>query len=486
MNTLVQEKTALETRVFYLETENQSLKKQAQHFLEEYERLIHMIKVAQRTLYGQKSEKYRDEANQSLPLFESIESVAIEESAETETVTYKRRKAKRKNENQHLPRKEVIIEVAEADRVCHCGCEKTLIRYESKDKIHYQPAVFEILEEKREVLACPNGCENSIVTADAPKVALPKVRATEELLGHIAVSKILDRQPLYHLEKQFSSRYEVNITRQTMARWMVDMSQVFQPLMNLLKESFLSHDIAALDATMIQVLNEEGRPATRKSYAYCIRGGPPGKEVVLYEYNAEKHKLFLADYFLDYRGALHVDADPFFEDLPDDGLKTLSYCNAHARRKFEQIMKAAKQPGLAAEAVHFYKRIYKVEREAKDRKLSPDERYSLRKEKTAPIMEELKIWLDQNTDKVLPESPLGKAIRYCLKHWKGLNEFLNDGRLEVDNNSKQSRIVNPSRISKSSSLGISKPLALSHNHAVVEDGVYRSLTNQPCCRRPQF
>jgi len=442
MNTLVQEKTALETRVFYLETENESLKKQAQHFLEEYERLLHMIKVANRTLYGQKSEKHRDdEFNATLPLFDTAESATIEESADqTETITYKRRKAKRKDEMKHLPRKEVIIEVADADRVCHCGCEKKLIRYESKDKIHYQPAVFEILEEKREVLACPNGCENSIVTADAPNVALPKVRATEELLSHIAVSKILDRQPLYHLEKQFSTRYHVEITRQTMARWIVDMSKAFQPLINLMKETLLSYDIGALDATMLQVLNEEDRPATRKSYAYCMRGGPPCKEVVLYEYNAKDHKQFLADYFLDYRGTLHADADPFFDDLPDKGLIKLSYCNAHARRKFEQIMKTAKSPGLAAAAVYFYKRIYKVEREAKDLKLKPEERHALRQEKTTPIMAQLKAWLDEHAPMVLPQSPLGKAIAYCLNHWAGLNEFLKDGRLEVDNNLTEQQI----------------------------------------------
>jgi len=440
---LVQENTILNAEVFELKTENQVLKTQAQHFHEEYERLLHIIKVGKRMLFGQKSEKYVDaETDQQLSLLETTESATIEEPAsdQTETVTYQRKKGKRKDQYANLPRKDVIIRVAEENRVCACGCEKQLVRYESKDKIHFQPAVFEILVEKREVLACPKGCAQSIITADAPKVALPKVMATEELLGHIAVSKILDRQPLYHLEKQFASRYQVEISRQTMARWMVEMSKVFQPLLNLMKDSFLSYDVGALDATPIQVLKEPDRAATTKSSAYCIRGGPPGEEVILYEYNATKHKPFLADYLLDYRGYLHVDAANTFDDLPSAGLIILSYCNAHARRKFEQIMKTAKKPGLAKEVVLIYKRLYKVEREAKRLELTPEERYQLRQEKAKPIMDELKIWLDEYIDKVLPKSPLGQAIQYCLKHWKGLIEFLNDGRLEADNNLTEQQI----------------------------------------------
>ena len=440
---LAQKTIALETENFELKYRVQTLEIQNQQFHEEYERLLHMMKVASRTLYGQKSEKYiDDETDQQLSLLETTESATIEEPAidQTETVTYQRKKGKRKDQYANLPRKEVVIKVAEENRVCHCGCEKQLVRYESKDKIHFQPAVFEILVEKREVLACPKGCAESIITADVPKVALPKVMATEELLGHIAVSKILDRQPLYHLEKQFASRYQTNISRQTMARWMVEMSKVFQPLLNLMKESFLSYDIGALDATPIQVLKEPGRAATTKSSAYCIRGGPPGQEVVLYEYNAAKHKLFLADYLLDYHGYLHVDAANTFDDLPAGELIILSYCNAHARRKFEQIMKTAKKPGLAKEVVFIYKRLYKVEREAKQLKFTPAERYQLRQEKAKPIMDELKILLDEYVDKVLPKSPLGQAIQYCLSHWKGLNEFLNDGRLEADNNLTEQQI----------------------------------------------
>jgi len=440
---LEKENDTLLAEISGLKTENHTLKERNQHLHEEYEQLLHLLKVANRNQYGVRSEKYIDPENgEQLSLLDTVETATVAENEETqtETISYERKKRSRKDQNANLPRREIIISVKEEDRVCSCGTDKKHVRYETKEMIHYQPAVFEILLEKREVLACPKKCEGSIVTADAPQQALPKVTATEELLSYIAVSKTLDRQPLYHLEKQFESRYQVAIARNTMARWMIELATVFQPLINLLKDTLISYDIAGFDATTLQVLKEPDRKATTKSYAYCFRGGPPGKDVVLYEYVAEKHKEFLADWFLGFKGKLQVDADPWFKDLPLEGLITLSKCNAHARRKFEQIMKVAKRPGLAKQAVLRYQAIYKVEKEAKRLGLSAEERHQLRQEKIKPLMDDFKLWLDEHEPKVLLQSPIGKAIRYCLNHWSGLTQFLEDGRLEADNNLTEQQI----------------------------------------------
>jgi len=88
----------------------------------------------------------------------------------------------------------------------------------------------------------------------------------------------------------------------------------------------------------------------------------------------------------------------------------------------------------------FYKRIYTIERLAKDEKMNPDERLALRQLRTKPIMDEFKQWLDINFPTVLPKSPLGKAFNYCLKYWDGLCAFLEDGRLEADNNLTEQEI----------------------------------------------
>ena len=98
------------------------------------------------------------------------------------------------------------------------------------------------------------------------------------------------------------------------------------------------------------------------------------------------------------------------------------------------------EPGLAAGALKFYKKLYAIERRAKDEKLSPEERYALRQKESKPIVEEFETWLDTNYPSVLPASPLGQAFRYSMKHREGLRRFLEDGRLEIDNNLTEQQI----------------------------------------------
>jgi len=90
--------------------------------------------------------------------------------------------------------------------------------------------------------------------------------------------------------------------------------------------------------------------------------------------------------------------------------------------------------------MRFYKRLYKIERKAKDEKMTPEQRLNLRQQRSKPLMAEFKQWLDEHYPTVPPKSSLGKAFAYTLKFWDGLCEFLNDGRLEADNNLTEQEI----------------------------------------------
>jgi hypothetical protein len=87
--------------------------------------------------------------------------------------------------------------------------------------------------------------------------------------------------------------------------------------------------------------------------------------------------------------------------------------------------------------MRIYGHLYDIERHATDQKMTSDQRYALRQEKSRPIMDYLYQWLSVNRDKTLPKSPIGLAIAYCLTHWDGLITYLSDGRIEIDNNSTQ-------------------------------------------------
>jgi transposase len=416
------------------------------HYKDEYERLVQSLIQTNRDRFGKKSERFIDEHNPQLRLFEtpgSEPSKTKRTDDDEELISYRRKKNTHKNSGTcGIPIKDVIIPVAEADRVCECGCVKTCIRYEETQRLHYQPAVIEIINEKREVLACKKGCQNQMIVAPLPQRILPRSKATESLVAHIAVSKVLDRQPLYHLEKRIEEKYNWRIPRQTMARWLIEVSEKLQPLVNLMKDELIAYDIAAMDATTLQVLNEPNRKAETKSYAHCIRGGPPGKAVTIYEYNAYSQQNYVTEVFLDYHGYIHCDAAPVFNEVGKKEGVRLSYCHAHARRKFEQVYKAnrknnSNKPTLAKEALRMYKQLYEIERNAKDLELNTDEIYQLRQEKSKPLLMDHYQWLLDAHDNTLPKSPIGKAIAYSLNHWDGLLTYLDDGRLDMDNNATE-------------------------------------------------
>jgi transposase len=434
----------LEEKIMSLESTLVAYQKRCDHYAQAYDALKNQLIELLRNRFGKKSERFIDPEKRQLDFFSdyigrfAAAEAAGETIAEEEIQLPAKPKAKKNKPTRELPRRIEIIALSEADKLCACGACKDVIRYETKELIHYQPAVFELIEQRREVGACSKGCDGQIVTAASPLHVLPKSKASEALLAFLVVSKLDDRQPLYHLEKQLFERHGVDCSRQTMARWLIDLMAPMQPLYNLLKDEIIGYDVASCDATTLQVLKEPGRRAETKSYVYCMRGGPPDKSVILYDYNDKRHKVFVDDWFTGFTGYLHVDGDNFFDKVGESA--ALVHCNAHARRKFEPIAHAAKGKGLAKEALRFFKGLYQIEREAKNQQLSPESRYQLRQEKSKPMMAQFKKWLDEMAPTTLPQSPLGNAMQYCLKLWPGLTRFLDDGRLEADNNLTEQEI----------------------------------------------
>ena len=433
----------LEAQILNYQAELNTYQKRCEQYAQAYDSLQQQVQELLRHRFGKKSERFvEDPENPQQGLFGDNSVFSTAEAAgnaiEDDIHVAAHARKKKLKIKKDIPIRIEIIPVSDEDKQCACGLCKTVIRYETKRSLHHQQAVIEIVEERREVVACRHGCEGEIITAPAPLHILPKVKATAEFLSFLVISKCDDRQPLYHLEKQLSERYGIDCSRQTMARWVIDLMEPLQPIYNLLKDEVIDYDIASCDATTLQVLNEPGRAAETKSYVYCVRGGTPQTAVVLYDYNDKLHKIFVKDWFEGFTGYLHVDGDNFFDLVGD--VANLVNCNAHARRKFESIANSTKGKGLAKEALRFFKELYKVERDAKNNHLAPEQRYELRQEKSKPLMEKFKSWLDELYPTVLPQSYLGKAMNYCINLWPGLTRFLDDGRLEADNNLTEQEI----------------------------------------------
>jgi transposase len=238
-------------------------------------------------------------------------------------------------------------------------------------------------------------------------------------------------------------RFGVFLSRQTLSNWILHGADTWlSPVYNQMREHLLKQDILHADETSLQVLSEPDRPATSKSFMWLYRTGRIGPPIVLYDYQrtrASKHPKRFLDGF---QGYLHVDGYSGYNGIPDVNLVG---CWAHARRKFTEALQALPESAKttqvkAKEGLAFCNQLFAIERDLED--VSSEERYKKRLERSQPVLDAFSAWLREQTPRVLPKSALGQAIKYCRNQWDRLGAFLEDGRLEIDNN-RAERSIKP-------------------------------------------
>jgi transposase len=341
-----------------------------------------------------------------------------------------------------LPRLEVIHELPEAERYCpHDGAVLVAIGDVISEQLDIVPAQIRVLRHIRKTYAC--GCGHCIKTAPLPAQPIPKSLASPGLLAHVTVSKYQDALPLYRQER-ILQRIGVDIPRATLANWMIQVGVLIQPLINLLRDRLLAYDILQMDETSVQVLKEPGKIAQSQSYLWVQRGGPPHQPIVLYDYDPGRGQAVPLRLLEGFTGTLQTDGydgyDGYNAAVAVGGLTHLG-CFAHARRKFDEAIKAqGKHPrgGKAHRGLALIQKLYGVEKVM--RHATPEARYAYRLQHAQPILDELRAWLEETLPQVPPQSATGKALNYLHNEWAKLIRYLNDGRLEIDNNRAENAI----------------------------------------------
>ena len=368
-------------------------------------------------------------------------AVAIAEEPTTTVPEHERKTRGRKPLPDHLPRTRIEHDIPEADKLCACGCQKTRIGEATSEQLDIIPAKIQVLQHVRFKYAC-RSCEGvnddgpTVVTAAMPSQPIPKSNASPGLLAYIGVAKFVDGMPLYRLEPRFK-RIGVEIPRNTVAGWMIRCGELIEPLINLMQDRLIDHDIIQMDETTVQVLKEKGRAPQSQSYMWVRRGGPPDQTVILFDYEQSRGSEVPARLLKGFRGVLQTDGYKGYAAVTRGNDITGVGCLAHARRKFDEALKAQRKKGrggLAKQGFDFIQRLYRVERQAREHNLDADSRRTLRDEKAKPIWKEFRQWLDGALGHVPPKSLTGKALAYTHAEWPRLIRVLDDGRIEVDNN----------------------------------------------------
>lgn len=265
-----------------------------------------------------------------------------------------------------------------------------------------------------------------------PTLLLPKSIATPELVAHVIISKFCDHLPLYRQEEMWK-RMQVDMPRSTLCGWILKTAELCEPLIKLLQKNIVTNDYVQVDETRVQVMNEIGRDNRTQSYMWAYRSGG-GEPSVVYEYQKTRGGYHAQQFLAGFKGYLQSDAFSAYK-WADDAKEIIHVgCHAHARRPFAELAKTNKTSGLAHEAIKFYRKLYSVESEARESQLTPENRFALRQEKSVPVLYAFKKWLDHHLPKTSEQGAIGKAIRYCISHWLELNNYLKDGRVEIDNN----------------------------------------------------
>lgn len=397
----------------------------------ELEKMVaHLTKM----LYARKSERLANDKHPQLP-FPGDEPepppppyVAEAADEEYEEITYKRKKRGATRISKDLPRETRTIELPEADRRCPC-CNEVMCRIgeDVSERLDYTPAVLKVIETRRVKYACKKHEESGVATAPAPVHPIEKGMATAGLLAHVLVAKYKDHLPLYRQSCIFA-RHGAELAESTLCDWVKDSAAMLEPIVAAMKQSVLASHVVQSDDTGITVIDASASQGSRHSYLWAYVGD---RDEVVFDFTIgrgrEGPRIFLGEY----RGRLQVDAYSGYDEVIRQNEIVAIGCWAHARRRFYQAQDSEPEAKHALEVI---RRMYRVEQEARDRSLSPEQRRELRQSESKPLLDAMRPWLAGIRQRHLPKSPMGDVIGYALRQWDTLVRYLDDGRLDIDNN----------------------------------------------------
>jgi transposase len=420
----------------------------------ESERLRHIIKELQRHRFGRRAESLPEEQLQlGLEEVQQVEAEAQakhEENAPAERQKrVPRRRANRGALPAHLPRIERLVEVA--SKICP-GCSGQLHRIgeDVAERLDIVPAQFRVLVVRRPKYGCRT-CEDVVLQAPAPARLVEGGLPTEATVAQVLVSKYADHLPLYR-QAQIYARQGVNLDRSTLADWVGRAAFLLRPVYQRLLDRLRASSRLFADETTAPVLDPgRGRTKTGQLFAYArddrAWGGtdPP---IVAYVYAPDRKAARLIAHLAGFRGVLQVDGYAGYKVLAEGGQVQLAFCWSHVRRHFYELAQGGAAP-IATEALTRIASLYRIEGEIRGR--AAEERLAVRQQRSRPLVEALQPWLREKLSLISQKTKLADAIRYALSRWAGLCLFLEDGRIEIDNNVVE-RAIRPLALTRKNAL----------------------------------
>ena len=310
-------------------------------------KLEHMNEVfanAQRARFGQSSEqKNYVLGKDQLSLFNEAEEAqdhkTEEPTPDTVLIAAHERKKKRSQAEMlnHLPEEEVLLELPEEQLSCgKCGGKmkpigKKFLRHE----MQIVPKQVKLLAYYTVTYACDH-CEKDtgfahIISVKPPVALIKHSLASPSTVAYIMTQKYVDGLPLARQEKIWA-REGISLSRATMANWVIQCSEVWlKPLYKHMKQELLTHSVIHADETVVQVLKEDGKPATSESRMWLYASAALLQhQVRIFEYQPDRSGKRAESFLRGFTGCLVTDGYAGYNLV-----KNVTHCGcwAHARRK---------------------------------------------------------------------------------------------------------------------------------------------------------
>lgn len=367
----------------------------------------------------------------------------------------KQRQPKRKPLPEHLPRVEQRIEPEDTNcPTPECGKPMVRVGEDVSERLDIIPAQFFVQRQIRGKWACK--CCQLLLQEPAAAQVFDNALPTPGLQAHVVVSHFVDHLPYYRIE-QMNARSDVHTPRSTLASWGGKTGAQLMPLFEAHRAFVLGSRVLHADETPMPLL-DPGSGKTKRAYMWTYaRGAFDPDPGVAYDFCLGRGGKYPLEFLKGWSGTLIVDAYAGYDSVVALPGRTASYCVAHARRAFDEIIKTSTAASpIAVEAVRRIAWLYRIE--AQVRALSSQERLRIRQERSRPLWDELHLWLRLERGRVPDGSTIAKAIDYSLNRWTGLGQFLLDGDVPIDNNHCENRI-RPVVLTKKNSLFIGSQLA---------------------------
>ena len=428
-------KITADTSKEQLPNDTDTLKQMVLTLLGQIDDLSGQLHYLKRQLFGKKSEKL-DSAQRLLfeGLYDEVKAKVDQQRQSKEEPVKKSKKRKssahkgRKPLPADLPRKTINIEPSEDEKVCSvCHHEKQRIGTEITEVLEYVPASFFVKQYARHKYGCKK-CESAISIGPLPPRAIDKGIPGEGLLAHIITSKYADHAPLNRLEG-ILKRHGVDINVSTMCGWVGKCADLLEPLVKRMHQKILLSPKINTDDTRIPIKSKKRKGSTYNGYLWVYLDD---KGNVVFDFTPTRSREGPLTFLGDYAGFVQADAYSGYDAFFRKGNATEVGCNSHARRKFEYALDD--DPVRAAHMLVLWGRLYEIESRAKSQKYNSAQLLQARQDEAKPILDEIKVALDEYKNQVLPKNMMSKAITYALNQWEALTRYIEDPMLDIDNN----------------------------------------------------